>query len=903
MAICHQCKAVVSEHTRDGACSICFKTDATFCATCAMWELGPNETDEDLFPGLLVDPRRRSLSVQRQHSESSQDDNSSSAEVELDCDVFLAAMADVCPYIKTQLDESIAGPQPFTEDKPTKGQTESETDYKNRVDQWEQRRSDVVDDDIKAQLYAKTFKTYVCSVLDKFRELYATCKYDRLAIQVLLTMHLSSQERVQCRWYADKQGDSVRKDVKFLKRWQARAIAVVHTRQHLDAIGEQFGDTVKDAVGKDTYLKALGFDHFELFMKGLKSPTLMAIDLLALAGGDADKAREILEISIILYHALTATRPKGELDNHWSQRVLLADFAPWSAMGFLRKAHFEEIYGATGDGKSFDAAVKDKLNQLHAVLDDDAPENTLPSHPRFRDDAVLGNGKLRDVEKHYLCYLPTFDTPDDHADQRSECEKVVRRRVVDATKLFRDEFLKATKLQRIIVSLNKTSVDGKSGGTKYIRLDCPGRTRVSLTFTKDPHASDVRDYLDATAQQGVRTFVNSLRDPTWLSTQVFAIVVTMTHERGNTRRDTRRDNVEAAIWNEIPDLDESGNRYLQYSRDPTVVADDGTVQDWDTEEYVDKMLVWMRDHFYVDQAFGEYPAKKLLTETDFAPKAWMPLKLVAKRYATIFPDCQFDDQTGPELDVLDEHYEPWTGDSPRPSHYVDWRNHKDVWLYDCFGVEPRRRPLFCSLSGQPVVPEPNTNYGNHTLLLSRAKTRIRSIHTYGDKHQPRRSMLLLLDDMLYKKPKKDKSGVTADSTRHKSLDDMFKRFDVLDAYNNNPPALADQWIATLAVKKTTYSVGDGLIECQIFGGVDMTDEMLGLITLKAELTWATDNPKKTCVTDETVAQQHLNTNYGGGKLLTYGFARTISANAPPTNTKITAIQTILNKQASDHTDT
>src|SRR5690554_4965184 len=180
MANCHQCNQRLVANTRTGDCSICFGAGVTFCATCAMWELGPRPPTTNLFVALATNPAPLHVSVQRQLSESSDDSVASVAQLPLDCDAFFPTISDACPYIKAQLDELVADPGPTAVDGTPR----------------------------PATLYGQSFKSYACEVLDKFRALYPACKYDRVALQVLLIMHLSSQERVQCRRAADGKSES-----------------------------------------------------------------------------------------------------------------------------------------------------------------------------------------------------------------------------------------------------------------------------------------------------------------------------------------------------------------------------------------------------------------------------------------------------------------------------------------------------------------------------------------------------------------------------------------------------------------------------------------------------------------------------------------------------------------------
>jgi hypothetical protein len=896
MPNCHQCNQVASVNTRDGNCSICFAQGVTYCASCAMWELGPNTTTANIFADLTTSPVPRSISVPRQQSGGSDQLVASVAELPLECPAFFAALSDACDYVRDQLDDTVVGPGPFNEVEPNK--TQDEDDWKA----WFGRCVSHANRAHPAKLYGKSFKAYACSVLDKFRELYPTCKYDRVALQVLLMMHLGAQERIQCRFAADSKPDSYRDDVKYLKRWQIRTVAVAHLRAHLGDVGDQFGTDVQNLVTKKTWRDALGLDDFELFIKGRKPPTLFAIDLLALAGS-ADAARETLEIAIILYHALTATRPKDELENHWSQKT--QSFVVHDCLGLLAVAHYEELYGDGGDGTSFCDATKTRLNQVWQVLGDTAATNSLPTHPRFPDVNVPTT--LQAVEQNYLQYLPTFDHLQANADQRSECERVVRARVVPAFKAYYDAYLKGENMIQVEVMLTQVDVAGASSTTsRSIKIEAPNQPKVEIQFKKLHGESHISVVISAAQQLKLDTLITNISTHTYLQANGPTLVIKVTYDRGNDRRRTRRD----AVVNAIQAGLESGNGkyWLEYSRDTNVVGHDGTVVDsgTDVEDATDALIEVMQKDLYVDQCFDDSLARLLITRNDVVPKAWFPLKLQAKRWSEIFPDCGFDTST---VHCLDEHYAVLTGSSPRGSHYVDWRNHKDLWLYDGFQIDARRRPLFCALSVQPIVPEPNPNYGSHTLLFKRSTTRHRSIHTFGDKQQPRRSMLLLLDDILYEHQKKDGSDGQSAKNRTKPADDLFRRFGNIATQRTK--TLAQQWTATVAGPPISYPDGDLLIECQILGPIVPLTDLHGVVMRVESRVWMTDMKlqDKWFFIDETDAaakQLHLTTHYGS-ELLAYKPSRHHAKYAPgvrpePTKIRPEDREGLLDKKAQDNAD-
>ena len=897
MPKCHTCRTDATSDTRQGECSICYKDDATFCATCAVWELGPVDSDNDFFPGLTKEKKKKSIRVQRQESTTSDHSTSSLAEIPLKCDGFLATMAKVCKMVEDQLKTDLGDPGPFTKDKPVQEDKEEESAYKRKVKQWEKERSDVVDEPINATLYGKPFAEYACKVLDNFQKLYPTCKYNRKAVQCLLVMHLSAQERVQDRWRQDEKGDSARKDVKLLKRWQTRELATKHLVHHGAAVGTHLGSTVRGLATKSTWLAALRCDDFELLLKGRKHPTLFAKDLLAGAGGNADKAKETLELCAILYQSLVTTRTKSELEGHWSQSESISSFPAPDALGLYSGAHREACFETEG---SYTSDTKQLLNNIYDILAEDGV-NKLPDHPRFADGNVSSNTRLDQVEKDYLRYLPVFDTTKSQASLRSECESIVRKRVCTMLKTVRDEFLKASFMRELYMDIKEVDVANVASKTvKYVDLDAAniggGPHRVAFGKKTGKGPKNIRTDLDTTAKGAVSTFANAVKDPNYLSAFADKSNVRLEvkgpvhkHSKLKPRRKQRR----TAVVNELKAQFEDFNgvpRY-KYSTNTAAVANDGTVQPYDIDDYLDDVIAAMRDDFFVDQAIGNYVANLVLTKTDFSPKGWFPLNLEKHYLEELFPDCGFTEDTDPHIMTVNQHYEAWkSGTSSRPAHYLDWRNYKDLWLYDCFPIDPTRRPVFGSLSGQPRVPEPNSNYGQHTVLYDRQRTRARSIVNFGDKYAPRRSMLLLLDDVLYLKKRKDGSDAIGGDQRHKAIDDIMLRADIVKTWHGelSYPTLTEQWRRTQANKRKGYKDGNSLIECQIFGGVDVKQEILGFITIEEKL----DN--------KLTAQQHLTSHYAG-TLLPLPLARLISTAF--TTILPNSAKSMFNKKAEDHTST
>jgi hypothetical protein len=683
-------------------------------------------------------------------------------------------------------------------------------------------------DEAAAKLYTQQFRAHAKAALQRFQALYPTCKHDRLAIQILLVMHLSSQERVQCRAKQDVGPESTSDDVKFLKRWQTREIARGHLGQHLPQIETVFGKTIKDLVGGEPFLGALGYDDIEFWLKGFKSSTLTAIDLMADAGGDADRAKKTFEIALILYHTLTATRPSDGLAGHWAQTINAAQFAPWEAKGFTSLTHYKSLYG-DGDGSQFSDPAKAKINALWNALGDRSVDNRLPAHPRFADAGVDRDNLLEAVEKHYLQYLPRFDHPEANRDRRSACETTVRTRVRIRLKAFRKKWLeqnrdwhKETFYVEPTVEFEEVDLAGTDGSSKTVVLRELLQNQTHTITFQGGKLSHVAVALTVQQRTDLQTFMDLVQNADTVRGNGCKLRFRITNETGNTRRTNRRQNVKDALQGMVKKV--SLHRGL--------IAANGDPIDWDenADALLDDLYVKMRDNFCVDQAF-DLRVERLIEAAadaghDFSFKGWFPIMLQDVAWSRAFPACGFG---GGTFAAIDQHYAAsGEGTSARPAHYLDWRCHKDHWLYDCFRIKPRRRPLFSTLSVQPILPEVNPNYGTCAVFYKPARVNSRYICTLGDKQQPVRSMLLLLDTIIFGRKKKDGDGSQSVSQRQPVLSDLMRRYDYLtsEIAGGTPEQL---WEATVSTpKRVPYPVGDLIIECQVFGPVTLRNDALAI---------------------------------------------------------------------------
>ncbi|MEZ4296203.1 MAG: hypothetical protein R3B70_14625 [Polyangiaceae bacterium] len=504
MPRCHQCSNNTGVGARDGDCKVCYSKGVPFCQRCAMWELGPVDADVDLPAALKL--AARELDSERQDRDKSVDDLNKLGDEPLACDTFLPTLGAACAFFNDQLTNA------------------------------------------RATLYGEPFRDYCCKVLDRFQELYPTCKYDRLAIQVLIAMHLSSQERVQCRDIQDGEGKSTSAEARVVKRWHTRQVAEKHLSAHFDDIQAEFGKTIRDLVERRAWRVALASDALELWLKGFKHPTLAAIDLLA-AAGSADVAREALEVWLIVYHSLTAARTKSEVGAHWSAKIGDADFQPKEALGFVSKEHFVYLYGDTEDAADFTEEAQARIEQLWNVLGDASPANALPAHPRYADVTVSANGLLDDAEKAYLQYLPTFDRPHAQRDQRTPCEAAVHARVRATLKNYLTSYAPAEwRAAPTLEPIAWVGVAETKGRTKTLVVTAPARLgHASLSLTFGPSGTHARSTLTNTEKAKIAPWIRGLLDGDALRADELKLTLQIAGETGNMRRTARRTAVETEL--------------------------------------------------------------------------------------------------------------------------------------------------------------------------------------------------------------------------------------------------------------------------------------------------------------------------------------------------------------------
>ncbi len=434
MPACHQCGGQTNA-PRNGACSICRAAGQDFCATCALWELGPLSAPAGLPRGMRPDPDQltpvRNCPLRRELR-----------------DKNLRRLANECELLTWQRTEN-------------------------------------------PNLYpGKTFNEALNDALAVYDEVYGTSGLDRRMMRALITVHLSAQEvAVRHRVQQDDRMEALESDIERLERerkvatdsipplemalakamersnsrWKRRRASgmlaaqqcvvdinqakldverltqdianrrnephiIRHVHRH-DAplvaakhLGVCFYDEVAPARRKIAR-KALTSEVVEMVLRK-KMPLGIARMALREEGGSAANAKKMLEIGIALYHARTAHRPSDGFQQ--------GGFDPRRAPGYMNDEHRTFLFGANpGEIPLLTDEAKTLLGTLYASLD-----VAVGNGPRFADPEVateLQNGRITAAQAAYLQFLPRMDEA--VPGNRTGCETEVRSKVLDRLEL------------------------------------------------------------------------------------------------------------------------------------------------------------------------------------------------------------------------------------------------------------------------------------------------------------------------------------------------------------------------------------------------------------------------------------------------------------------------------------
>jgi hypothetical protein len=738
MANCHLCGAGGANkvpHRGDFKCPYCHATKGSdgnklhYCRKCAWWEIGPLPA-----PGALPE------ALEGEDAPPPEDEAVGEPE-------------DV-PLIKT----------PCATDRPEKMWTRHKLN-ENRKTLFKELKKKC--DLVKGQLGNEAWKTAVNEACKLYDYLYfdrkatgakaAEANKRRTMVHTLIVVYLSAYER--CKEYK-KDND------KYIHRHDAPRFAEKH-------LGLCFFDeegTLIPTGKQDLCKKVLGHEIIERYLKG-KLSVAQAHQHYRGLGLALAQGQEWFQLSAMVYHCCTGRRapdaPKGTFD-------------PLRAHGYLSKEHKEELYGADPSGQRtvvqaahlplFQDGIKDKLGTLYATLG----WSDVPGGDRFPDGDVDGIGDLQALQKAYLKSIPKFDHTGLGRAGAPECEKNVRKRVLHRLRqVFSDQIFSADCLANYIAAEPRVQIGQER--TAAIAARDLARTDKAALGAGALSARLVQ--ADAKLEQ-LKTLRNSPgggfeynKKMTELQVQDSDLHQYISLDQQAEEHEKKATELQAEI--NKPDPPELGlaslrgkykivlERYVYDPGDGNAFRGNAALDD-----LVDKIIQDMRgQHHWVEstatdgmfQAYvdagGERSNFRLMNETERKEKQikWdkvFPAKCIGDDVGTF---TGLEHQPSDLADRVD-------GRQDAKDWYLDWRVDKDRVMYDCHDFPFEQLPNFTSftlwLKSEP--PHPNYTYGHHMVVWDPQWMNLnRAVLSLGDRGVPRRSVLLLLQDILCKIPRKD----------------------------------------------------------------------------------------------------------------------------------------------------
>lgn len=474
---------------------------------------------------------------------------------------------------------------------------------------------------------------------------------------------------------------------------------------------------------------------------------------LTLSNGEI---KETMELAIMAFHCCNVHR---EADDHWDwidpvvggTKVDKGKFKPGKASGFLSAKFKKDTFADT----KLTTEAQQKLGNVYASL---CIQGQVPGDQRFADQQVanLSGNVLTPVQARYLQTLPRYD----HVGQQvgthaPKCEKNIRKRVKNRIKAVLDAVVQIrTNKAQELTAFAQTLRDVGA----YRAQDIPdpigqpfalnAMVRLGqLKTTKDQEVkayqtvggwfsrakkSKRRDYQtkkneqQALANAQAEAFVinnmlqgyPSYRD-LFVADSLFSAGV-ITNLVKDTNTDTIRADLDPLLDALITDI-RGGTHWLEHStKDGLFTALAGNPQNFAfrTETFSAQEQIDWSDVLNLcpksnagstggDFTGMRYDVTTVQTRTDGREKAW-----------------------------------PW---------YIDWRVEKDRFIYDYHDIPPQELSNFCSFTHwrYDECPCPYPTYGHHLIVLDPNIINLnRCVFTLGDKGQPHRSALMMLQDIV-----------------------------------------------------------------------------------------------------------------------------------------------------------
>ena len=557
---------------------------------------------------------------------------------------------------------------------------------------------------------------------------------------------------------------------------------------------------------------AIGQETIERYIKGKLTIANAQRDLKKLKDAPFslrnDQAlQDAVKLSIMLYQCCTANRKQNDRDTWYTGLPDLANsftpgllFDPQYASGYISTSLYDKFFD--GDTHKFNKKVEDELGSLFATLYN---TNNAPADNRFPDARVdnlgpNGSNVLSAQHVAYLRSLPRMDRIGVDAAHRTPCEVNIRKRITGRlSQLFDGANLSKEKMLKHIEDLKKPLSDGLKKLNKKSKS-----LKRKIWWLKKLRIN----------------YGDSAKWRTALEAQIEKVQFRLDRcerFRGVINEKIHRTNNANTRMDDLLDLLIKDMNSNHYWRESTY-----------TKRFFDYFVtaaraVDKRDFFIRTETYDKAAQITYAEVLDKCPKN-NPGNIVGN-----FPGLNYNVNDVKRSTDGRQNAWPW---------YLDWRVNKDWMLYDHFDFPPDKLSTFSSYTSWlwTEPPATNTTYGYHTIIWDPNIINLnRCVLTVGDKGNPRRSMLMLLQDVICKTKNKDGSdpGLGGMSAERFALLSQ-----IISHIESDPPdaavpknALCQHWKEMIrkcgcrwySKDNKMHALRGPVVECHMFGFVRLRD--------------------------------------------------------------------------------
>jgi len=242
---------------------------------------------------------------------------------------------------------------------------------------------------------------------------------------------------------------------------------------------------------------------------------------------------------------------------------------------------------------------------------------------------------------------------------------------------------------------------------------------------------------------------------------------------------------------------------------------------WRLGNYLDELIADIRTNFYIENsctdglitAFRAGIAGEQIQSDVQRMRGDPPHN---EPWREVFPDCVPDGTFEDLAFNLTENLKREDG-RQHAWHYLEWRKQKEGFMYDYYMRSTGDSPVFTSLSQDVNLPLPNKTYGHH-LIVWKQDALCRAVFTLGDYGRPRRSVLLLLRDLLYPIGRKDGQQIES-AKRVYTVANIFYR----SARKKQRRTFTNGHYQTTLGEEAVRKDNEANIECHVFGSLNINE--------------------------------------------------------------------------------